>query len=311
MHGVAAMAKREHIPVMLDETMTGLAVRAGGCYLDGTFGRGGHAAALLARLDQQGQLLLMDRDPQAIAVARQHFAADPRVAIRQGNFADLCAWDAVAKGLDGVLLDLGISSPQLDEGERGFSFQTDAPLDMRMDPSCGESAAEFLAHASEKDIAEVLWRYGEERMSRRIARAIVLRRQQDRPFTRTCELADGVAQVVRHHTPGRHPATRTFQALRIQVNGELESIQLGLVAACQCLKPGGRLAVISFHSLEDRIVKQFMRGPQAPRVSRGLPAPEVPESPLRVIGKQRPGKEEIAANPRARSAVLRIAEKRL
>lgn len=310
MHGVAAMAKREHIPVMLDEAIAGLAVRAGGCYLDGTFGRGGHAAALLARLDQQGRLLLMDRDPQAIAVARQRFAADPRVAIRHGNFADLDAWDAVAQGLDGVLLDLGLSSPQLDEAERGFSFQTDAPLDMRMDPSRGESAADFLARASEQDIAEVLWRYGEERMSRRIARAIVLRRQQGHLLARTGELADCVAQVVRHRTPGRHPATRTFQALRIQVNGELESIQRGLAAACQCLKPGGRLVVISFHSLEDRIVKQFIRGPQAPRVSRGLPAPEVPESPLRAIGKQRPSAEELARNPRARSAVLRLAEKR-
>ncbi len=311
MHGVAAMAKREHIPVMLNEAIAGLAVRAGGRYLDGTFGRGGHAAALLARLDQQGRLLLMDRDPQAIVVARQNFAADPRVVIRHGNFADLGEWDAVVEGLDGVLLDLGISSPQLDKGGRGFSFQIDAPLDMRMDPGCGESAADFLARASEKEIAEVLWRYGEERMSRRIARTIVGNREQGRPFTGTRELADAVVQVVRYRIPGRHPATRTFQALRIQVNGELESIRRGLLAACQYLKPGGRLVVISFHSLEDRIVKQFMRGPQVPRVSRGLPAPEVPESPLRVIGKQRPGKEEIAGNPRARSAVLRIAEKRL
>ncbi len=287
MHGVAAMAKREHIPVMLNEAMAGLAVRAGGRYLDGTFGRGGHAEVLLARLGQQGRLLLMDRDPQAIVVAHQRFAADPRVVIRHGNFADLGEWDAAAEGLDGVLLDLGISSPQLDEGGRGFSFQTDAPLDMRMDPSCGESAADFLARASEKEIAEVLWRYGEERMSRRIARVIVGSREQGRPFTGTRELADAVAQVVRYRIPGRHPATRTFQALRIQVNGELESIQRGLLAACQCLKPGSRLVVISFHSLEDRIVKQFMRGPQAPRVSRGLPAPEVPESPLRVMGKQR------------------------
>jgi len=311
MHGVAAMAERErrHIPVMLDETLAGLAVRPDGRYLDGTFGRGGHAAAILGRLGPHGRLLLMDRDPAAISAARAAFGADPRVAIRHGNFADLADWSEAAAGLDGVLFDLGMSSPQLDEAARGFSFMTDAPLDMRMDPGAGESAADFLAHADAEAIADVLWRYGDERMSRRIARAIVARRE-NAPLARTGELAELLVRTLGRREPGKHPATRTFQALRIHVNGELDALQRGLVAAVSVLKPGGRLAVISFHSLEDRAVKQFIRGPQPERVRRGLPQAAVAAPPLVVVGrKQFPGDAETAANPRARSAVLRVAGK--
>jgi len=304
------MAELRHIPVMLDEAVEGLAVQAGGRYLDGTFGRGGHARAVLSRLGPGGHLLLMDRDPQAIAAAREAFAAEPRVTIRHANFASLAEWDETAAGLDGVLLDLGVSSPQLDEAARGFSFMADAPLDMRMDTSRGESAADFLAHASEREIADVLWQYGEERFSRKIARAIVERRAES-PFTRTGELATLIERVVGRREPGKHPATRSFQALRIRVNGELDSVRCGLDAALARLKPGGRLAVISFHSLEDRIVKQFIRD-HSGRVQgsrRGPPQAAAPAE-LAAVGKaQFPSEAELAANPRARSAVLRVAEK--
>jgi 16S rRNA (cytosine1402-N4)-methyltransferase len=297
-----------HIPVMRDEAIAGLAIRPHGRYLDGTFGRGGHARAILDRLDAQGRLLLMDRDPQAVAEAQRAFAADPRVSIRHDNFADLGQWDR-ARELDGVLLDLGVSSPQLDDPARGFSFLADAPLDMRMDTSAGESAAEFLARADEPEIADVLWRYGEERMSRRIARTIVAQRAEA-PIRTTRELADLVERAIGRRERNKHPATRTFQGLRIHVNDELGSLQRGLDAAVQALKPGGRLAVISFHSLEDRIVKNFIRGEQPVAIRRGLPPREVAPSPLRPIGRaQFPGETETHANPRARSAVLRVAEK--
>src|SRR5882724_6607748 len=243
-----------HIPVMLRQALDALQIHADGIYLDGTFGRGGHARALLERLGPHGRLLLMDRDPAAMATARREFGADPRVATRHGNFADLGNWEATSAGLDGVLLDLGVSSPQLDDAARGFSFQADAPLDMRMDTSHGESAAEFLARANERQIAEVLWRFGEEKMGRRIARAIIERRQTA-PLTRTGELADLIARTLGRREAGKHPATRSFQALRIAVNGELDALAQGLEAALTRLKPGGRLVVISFHSLEDRIVK--------------------------------------------------------
>ena len=305
-----SMQDELHIPVMLDEAVAALAVRADGSYLDGTFGRGGHARKLLRQLGPRGHLLLMDRDPAAVAAARREFENDARVAIRHGNFADLGDWPAVRDGLDGVLLDLGVSSPQLDNGVRGFSFQTDAPLDMRMDPSHGENAAEFLARAQESEIADVLWKFGEERMSRRIARAIVEQRRSA-PLARTGELAELVARVLGRREPGKHPATRTFQALRIAVNGELDAIEHGLRAALDCLKPGGRLAVISFHSLEDRIVKQFMREQShQPPAKRGLPPPAPVTLHLKLIGHaQQPGAAELARNPRARSAVLRVAEK--
>lgn len=304
------MAELRHIPVMLDEVVEGLAVQAGGRYLDGTFGRGGHARAVLSRLGAEGRLLLMDRDPQAIAKARQSFADEPRVTIRHANFSSMAEWDETAEGLDGVLLDLGVSSPQLDEAARGFSFMADAPLDMRMDTSHGESAADFLAHAAEREIADVLWQFGEERFSRKIARAIVARRAEA-PIARTAELAALIERVVGRREPGKHPATRSFQALRIRVNGELEAVRRGLDAALSRLKPGGRLAVISFHSLEDRIVKQFIRD-HAGRVQGGRRGPPVAAKPaeLALVGKaQFPSAAELAVNPRARSAVLRVAEK--
>ena len=303
-------APRQHSPVLLQAAVDGLNVRAAGTYLDGTFGRGGHAAEILRRLDGRGRLLLIDRDPEAVAAARARFADDARVYVRHANFADMADWDLAREGLDGVLLDLGVSSPQLDQAARGFSFMIDGPLDMRMDPSQGESAAQFLAHADAEQIADVLWRLGEERMSRRIAQAIVDARTEQ-PLQRTLQLAQLIARVIGgRREAGKHPATRSFQALRLHVNGELDALQRGLEAACQCLLPGGRLVVISFHSLEDRLVKQFMRGPQVPRVARGLPAPLVPPPPLRVIGrKQFADAVELAANPRARSAVLRVAER--
>jgi 16S rRNA (cytosine1402-N4)-methyltransferase len=287
-------------------------VRATGTYLDGTFGRGGHAGEVLARLGGEGRLLVMDKDPQAIGVAQALAAADPRVAVRHDSFARMQAWDAVGQGLDGVLLDLGVSSPQIDQAARGFSFQADGPLDMRMDTTRGESAAQWLARAGEREIADALWQFGEERDSRRIARAVVAKRAEG-PITTTRELAELVAQAVRSREPGKHPATRTFQALRIVVNGELDDLAAGLQAAVACLRAGGRLAVISFHSLEDRVVKRFIRDAarEAAPGRRGLPPPVDARKPcLRVLGDaQMPSAQEVARNPRARSAVLRVAER--
>ena len=299
----------EHIPVMRDAVLAALELKSQGRYLDATFGRGGHAAGMLSALDDGGRLLVMDRDPEAIAEARRLYADDSRVSIRHGNFADLGAWNEVREGLDGALFDLGVSSPQLDRAERGFSFQADAPLDMRMDTTQGESAADFLETADVRAIADVLWRYGEERMSRRIARAIVARREQQ-PIRRTGELADLIAAVVGRREKGKHPATRSFQALRIHVNGELDAVQQGLAAVLDCLKPGARLAVISFHSLEDRLVKRFMRDQSGHVVAdRRLPPTEARPARLRTIGKARfADAAELADNPRARSAVLRVAE---
>ncbi|MES2859479.1 MAG: 16S rRNA (cytosine(1402)-N(4))-methyltransferase RsmH [Pseudomonadota bacterium] len=299
----------QHLPVMFAEVMEGLAVKADGIYLDGTFGRGGHARGVLEGLGPDGRLLLMDKDPEAIAAAERSFASDPRVTIFRGSFADLSAWDATSAGLDGVLFDLGVSSPQLDVAERGFSFGKDGPLDMRMDPDQGESAAEWLAHADEKEIADVLWLHGEERQSRRIARAIVAERAEH-ALTRTAQLADLIARVLPRGASKIHPATRSFQAIRIHVNRELADLETGLDAALARLKPGGRLAVISFHSLEDRMVKRFMGGlAKPPPADRRWP--EVAFTPrLRLVGgAQKAGDAELAANPRARSAVLRVAEK--
>ncbi|WP_255364451.1 16S rRNA (cytosine(1402)-N(4))-methyltransferase RsmH [Luteibacter sp. UNC138MFCol5.1] len=299
-----------HIPVMLDEVVEGLALRENGRYLDGTFGRGGHARAILARLSDAGRLYLMDRDPTAIAVAEAGLATDARVALRHDNFATMGEWSALEGGLDGILLDLGVSSPQLDDASRGFSFMADAPLDMRMDTTRGISAADFLRDADETEIADVLWTFGEERFSRRIAKAIVERRATA-PILRTGELAELVARCVGRREPGKNPATRTFQALRIRVNAELESVERGLDAALELLKVGGRLAVISFHSLEDRTVKQFIRSHEG-RVqgSRRAPPTEAKLARLKPVGKAIfPSDAEVAANPRSRSAVLRIAEK--
>ncbi|MBS0462144.1 MAG: 16S rRNA (cytosine(1402)-N(4))-methyltransferase RsmH [Proteobacteria bacterium] len=290
--------------------MEALRVREDGTYLDGTFGRGGHARGVLQRLGTKGRLLLMDKDPEAIAMARAQFGADPRVAVRHGSFAQLAQWDATADGLDGVLLDLGVSSPQLDDAQRGFSFRADGPLDMRMDNAGGESAAQWLARADERDIADVLWTYGEERMSRRIARAIVAARQVA-PIERTAQLAELIASVVGRGAQAIHPATRSFQAIRIFINRELDDLEAGLAAAHQRLHAGGRLAAISFHSLEDRIVKRFIAGhAKAPAGDRRLPVAPAFTPSLRALGGDiHADPAELAANPRARSAVLRVAEK--
>jgi len=308
--GSGREATSGHLPVMYRQCLEALHIKAEGTYLDGTFGRGGHARGVLRQLGPGGRLLVMDKDPEAIAVAEHEFSVDPRVAIFRGSFAQLAQWEATAGGLDGVLLDLGVSSPQLDVAERGFSFGKDGPLDMRMDPESGESAAQWLAHAPEKDIADVLWTYGEERMSRRIARAIVSRRV-GQPLVRTAQLADLIASVVPRGEQKIHPATRSFQAIRIFINRELTDLEEGLAAAHARLKPGGRLAVISFHSLEDRIVKQFIaRHAKAPPANRRMPV-EIAFTPtLKAIGDaQKADEAETAANPRARSAVLRVAEK--
>lgn len=299
-----------HIPVLMAQTLDGLRVVGQGTYLDGTFGRGGHARSVLARLGAQGRLLVMDKDPEAIAEARRLAAADARVQVRHGSFAALADWEATADGLDGVLFDLGVSSPQLDVADRGFSFQQDGPLDMRMDPESGESVADWLARADESAIADVLWHYGEERQSRRIARAIVADRAET-PITRTGQLAALIARVVGRSEPGKHPATRSFQALRIFINRELDDLDTGLQAAHDRLRPGGRLAVISFHSLEDRAVKQFIAArAKAPPADRRRPPTGEFVPTLRAIGGAiRAEADELALNPRARSAVLRVAER--
>ena len=299
-----------HLPVLFVQVMEGLRVLPDGTYLDGTFGRGGHARGVLEKLGPGGRLLLMDKDPEAIAVAGREFAGDARVAIRRGSFAELAHWDATDAGLDGVLFDLGVSSPQLDVAERGFSFGKDGPLDMRMDPDSGESAAQWLARADEREIADVLWSYGEEKMSRRIARTIVARRGEQ-PILRTAQLADLIATAVPRGAQKIHPATRSFQAIRIFINRELADLELGLVAAYARLNVGGRLAVISFHSLEDRIVKRFIAArAKAPAGNRRIPVEQAFTPTLRAIGDaQKADDAELAVNPRARSAVLRVAEK--
>jgi 16S rRNA (cytosine1402-N4)-methyltransferase len=295
---------------MLAEALDGLRVIGDGTYLDGTFGRGGHARAVLDRLGPDGRLLVMDKDPEAIAVAHALSSADGRVAVYRGSFADLGDWHETAGGLDGVFMDLGVSSPQLDVAERGFSFSKDGPLDMRMDPESGESAANWLARADEREIADVLWTYGEEKLSRKIARTIVARRD-DEPLLRTAQLAELIASVVGRGDSKIHPATRSFQAIRIFINRELEDLERGLAAAHARLKPGGRLAVISFHSLEDRIVKRFIAGhAKAPPGNRRMPAAQDFTPTLRDLsGAMRAGSAETAVNPRSRSAVMRVAEK--
>ncbi len=299
-----------HLPVLYTQVLEGLQVTENGTYLDGTFGRGGHARGVLQKLGQKGRLLVMDKDPEAIAVAERDFAPDPRVSIFRGSFADLLHWDATADGLDGVLFDLGVSSPQLDVAERGFSFGKDGPLDMRMDPDSGESAAQWLARAEEREIADVLWTYGEERASRKIARAIVAQREKT-PLTRTAQLAELINQVVPRGKDKSNPATRSFQAIRIHINRELADLEAGLDAAVARLKPGGRLAVISFHSLEDRIVKQyFNKLAKAPPSNRRLPEQQAFVPTLSLVGGAiKADEDELAANPRSRSAVLRVAQK--
>jgi 16S rRNA (cytosine1402-N4)-methyltransferase len=302
-----------HTPVLLPEAIDALVGDRDGTYVDGTFGRGGHARALLARLSSAGRLLAFDKDPDAVRAAQSGAARidDPRFAIEHASFASMRERLA-ARGisaLHGVLLDLGVSSPQIDEPARGFSFRFDAPLDMRMDTSRGETAAQFLERADERQLAEVIRDYGEERFAVPIAKALVARRASGRPVRRTVELAEVVARAVKTREPGQDPATRTFQALRIFVNAELEDLEQGLSAAMDLLVEQGRLVVISFHSLEDRIVKRFIA-----RESRSEPdrrAPFAPPAPQRLlaVARVRPGPAEVAANPRARSAVMRVAER--
>jgi 16S rRNA (cytosine1402-N4)-methyltransferase len=299
-----------HQPVMLDEALTGLGVHAHGIYIDGTYGRGGHSAAILERLEGTGQLHAFDRDPAAAADAWTRFGSCSNFRIHAACFSTLagvCRTEGIAGRVNGVLFDLGVSSPQLDDAPRGFSLQRDGPLDMRMNPREGESAAQWLAHAREDEIADVLWRYGEERASRRIAHAIVAARQSA-PIDTTGQLAALVLSVHRGPRQKIHPATRSFQAIRIHVNQELERLASGLQQAVDVLAPGGRLAVISFHSLEDRIVKRFMRGMGQKRdIPSSISHP--PSPALRAVGRHFPAPEEAAANPRARSAVLRVAER--
>ena len=303
-----------HHPVMLQEVMEALHVDAAGVYVDATFGRGGHAAEILQRLGVEGRLIAIDRDPRAVMVARERSARDRRFTVYQGTFAMLeyfAEAAAVSGKVNVVLFDLGVSSPQLDAAERGFSFLREGPLDMRMDPTQGESAAEWLARAAEADIAYVLKTYGEERYAKRIARAIVQAREAA-PIATTTQLAEIVAAANPAWERDKHPATRAFQAIRIHINRELEELQQGLPQALKVLAPGGRLAVISFHSLEDRIVKRFLRDEaRGGDFPPGMPVPATAFKPtLRIIGKPvYPGDAEVAANPRARSAVLRVAEK--
>jgi len=304
----AAATAPAHISVLLAEAVNAL-LHAGadlnGTYVDGTFGRGGHSRALLARLGPQARLIALDRDPEAIAAAAA--IDDPRFEIRHARFGALGDLDLPA--LDGVLLDIGVSSPQIDSPERGFSFRADGPLDMRMDPTRGESAAAYLARADQREIAEVIRELGEERFAGPIAKALVARREAGRPVQRTGELAELVGQVVKTREPGQNPATRTFQALRIHVNGELEELQDALSASLGLLAPGGRLAVISFHSLEDRIVKRFIQQHSKDEPDRRAPMAPPKAMPLRAVARVHPSEAEIAANPRSRSAVLRVAER--
>ena len=303
-----------HVTVLLNEAVAGLQVQPDGVYVDGTFGRGGHSRLILSQLGKDGRLVVFDKDPQAIAVAQELARQDARVLVVHEGFSALkrSLQQLGISQINGALFDLGISSPQIDDAGRGFSFRFDAPLDMRMDTTRGQSAAQWLAVAEEQDIHEVIKNYGEERFSRQIARTIVAQREQS-PITTTGQLARLVAQVVRTRERGQDPATRTFQAIRIFINRELEEITVVLPQVMECLVAGGRMAVISFHSLEDRIVKRFMQ-----QHSKPAPLPrwavvkeaEREQPPLRLIGKaQKPAPAEIEVNPRARSAVLRVAER--
>ena len=306
------MSQGSHSPVLLHAAVDGLKVRADGVYVDCTFGRGGHSREILTRLGRRGRLIALDRDPAAIAARRG--IDDERLQLAHSRFSRLreVLRDYGASQVDGILLDLGVSSPQLDDAARGFSFRADAPLDMRMDTSRGATAAEWLAGADENEIREVIRNYGEERFAKQIAAAIVTARAGGAVAT-TRQLAGVVAKVVRTREPGQDPATRTFQALRIHVNQELEELTLVLPQCVDVLAPGGRLVVISFHSLEDRIVKRFLREhSQPPRLPKHLPlrAAELPRPKLRLVGKlQRAAVVEVAANPRARSAIMRVAER--
>lgn len=304
-----------HVPVLLGAAIEALNLKADGCYVDGTFGRGGHSGEILQKLGPRGRLLAIDRDPDAIAGVPLALLNDPRLTLINGNFSEIRRYATERKLLgkvDGLLLDLGVSSPQLDEARRGFSFRTEGPLDMRMDPTRGTSAAEWLAAVDERELRKVLKDFGEERFATRIARAIVAARRE-KPIRTTTDLADIVAAARPAPRRKRHPATRTFQGIRIFINRELEALDVALATSVDLLRPGGRLAVISFHSLEDRAVKRFMRdASREPEQYRGLPdIPADQRPPLRIVGKAiAPTEAEIDANPRARSARLRVAERR-
>jgi 16S rRNA (cytosine1402-N4)-methyltransferase len=304
-------APSAHITVLLGEAVDALAIKPDGIYVDCTFGRGGHSREILKRLELKGKLIAIDRD---VAAHDANTIEDERFRLVHAAMSDIASVlrREKVKAVDGVLADLGVSSPQLDDAQRGFSFRFDAPLDMRMDQTQGETAADWLDRAEERDIGEVIWRYGEERFARQIARAVVAARFNGRIRT-TRELAELVAKTVRTREPGQHPATRTFQALRIFINQELEEVEKLLPQAVECLGTGGRLVVISFHSLEDRIVKRFMQAAsKADRLPSNFPirANEIDEATLNLIGRAvKPTDAEIVANPRARSAVMRIAER--
>ena len=294
-----------HTTVLLQEAVQALQVQPQGTYVDATFGRGGHSRLILSQLGPQGRLIVFDKDPEAIAQAQA--LNDPRITIRHEGFAALSSLPS--SSVAGVLMDLGVSSPQIDNPARGFSFRADGPLDMRMDPTRGQSVREWLETATQQDIAEIIRDYGEERFAVPIAKAIVARRQERGTPATTAELAQLVAGTVKTREPGQDPATRTFQAFRIHINAELEELQQALSASLQILRPGGRLAVISFHSLEDRIVKQFITQHAREVYDRRAPfaAPKVMD--LKAIDRIKPSEQEVAANPRARSAILRIAER--
>ena len=304
----------QHVPVLVDQVLEQLEIRTDGIYIDGTFGRGGHSRMMLERLGSDGVLLVIDRDQQATRIATEWAQQDTRIVVFQGSFGDIgtiAAAKDIAGRVDGVLLDLGVSSPQLDDSERGFSFLHDGPLDMRMDTGAGVSAADWINAAAESELAKVIFRYGEDRSARRIAKAICASRDQQE-ITRTRQLADLIEAVIPRRGKGKHPATKTFQAIRIFINDELGELQKFLDTVLDVLAPAGRVCVISFHSLEDRLVKRFMRDHSRvdPRLAAMPVVPESAQPKMRLLCKAlRPGAAEIAANPRARSAVLRAAEK--
>ncbi|MGB5630724.1 MAG: 16S rRNA (cytosine(1402)-N(4))-methyltransferase RsmH [Woeseiaceae bacterium] len=308
------MSSNAHVPVLLGPVLQGLKIKPDGCYVDGTFGRGGHSKEILKQLGEAGRLIAIDRDPEAIAAAPASLTADPRFELIRGESAQLKTFieeRGLVGKVDGLLFDLGVSSPQLDEAERGFSFMRDGPLDMRMDPESGKSAAAWLASVDEQELKYVLRKYGEENNASRIARAIVQARAEA-PVSRTAQLARIIEEAAPQRGQKKHPATKTFQAIRIAINGELEQLEAALAQSVDVMRKGARLCVISFHSLEDRIVKRFMR--DASRESeqyRGMPdVPEAFRPKLRVIGKAVSATDaEIDANRRARSARLRIAER--
>ncbi|WP_426207206.1 16S rRNA (cytosine(1402)-N(4))-methyltransferase RsmH [Providencia sp. PROV272] len=310
----------KHVTVLLDEAVNGLNIKPNGIYIDGTFGRGGHSRLILSQLNEQGRLIAIDRDPEAIKAAQE--IDDPRFMIKHGPFSAIAEYveeEGLVGKIDGVLLDLGVSSPQLDDPERGFSFMRDGPLDMRMDPTKGQSAQQWLMNAQADDIAWVLKTFGEERFAKRIAKAIVERNHnpEETPLTRTRELAELIAKVSPIKERHKHPATRSFQAIRIYINSELEEIEQALEGAVSVLAPEGRLSVISFHSLEDRLVKRFIRqNSKGPSVPAGIPLTEAQirelgVAKLREVGKMKPSDTEIDENPRARSSVLRFAQRTL